>query len=58
MNSHATNYAPIRWRVMLEAEDGTYCLEDRLESETQAVTRAAKLASKYGHGQYVYIEEY
>ena len=46
------------WRVMLRAEDGTYCLEDRIGTEERAEQRASSLAKKYGDGQHVYVERY
>lgn len=47
-----------RYKVVLQAEDGTYTLKDGLISEKAAIRKLKTLELNYGEGQQLYIEEY
>jgi len=47
----------IRYRVMLESEDGSYCLENNM-SQFDAELYASDAEKNYGDGQRVVVEPY
>jgi hypothetical protein len=46
------------WRIMLDAEDGVYCIEDGFPNQQAALARAKYLTGRYGEGQRLYVESY
>ena len=47
-----------RFRVMMQGEDGVYCLKDGLLTPLAAERYANSYAPLYGEGQELFIEEY
>jgi hypothetical protein len=48
----------MKYRIMLQAEDGTSCLRDGYDTLTEAEFVADKLSEQCGEGQMLYIESY
>lgn len=48
----------IMYRVMLQGEDGCYCLRNGFHSLESAEDYANRIAGNYGEGQSLYIEQY
>ena len=46
------------YRIILVAEDGRYTLKDGYTSMSKAEYVADSLASNYGEGQSLYVEQY
>ena len=47
-----------KYRIILQAEDGDYILQDNIFSEERASEYHKELSENYGEGQYLFIEEY
>ena len=48
----------VRYRVVLNAEDGSYLLKDNFLSYEVANQYALKISKNYGEGQQISIEDY
>lgn len=48
----------MKYRIMLQAEDGTTCLRDGYDTLAKAEYVADRLAESYGEGQTLFIESY
>ena len=48
----------MKYRIMLQAEDGTSCLRDGYDNLAKAEYIAGRLSDRYGEGQMLYIESY
>ena len=52
------NIMNMLYRIILVAEDGRYTLKDGYTSMSKAEYVADSLASNYGEGQSLYVEQY
>ena len=48
----------VKYKVILDAEDGVYCQADEFSSYEDAMQYLLNIEDNYGEGQSLYIEEY